>query len=118
MARGHAGLEPRHEGIPFGLINLDQTLPGPLQDEFQAVRIVQATAAARADAEPPGDKLPHHLPVPVGQTGSNCGRQLLDRCLQLRLLFLTESGGKPPDCSKIKAPGPPSPKTAAQRPMV
>ena len=31
---------------------------------------------------------------------------------------LAEGGGEPPDCSKIKAAGPPSPKTAAHRPMV
>ena len=31
---------------------------------------------------------------------------------------VSQGGGEPPDCSKIKAPGPPSPKAAAHRPMV
>ena len=52
----------RHEGLPRLLICLDQTLLRTLQDKPQAVRIVQASAAAQANAETLRDKLPHHFP--------------------------------------------------------
>ena len=55
---------------------------------------------------------------PVGQANASLSRQLLHRRAQLRLLRLAKGGGEPPDCSKIKALGPPSQKAAAHRPMV
>ena len=108
----------RHKGSPPGRIRLDQPLLGTLQDEPQPVQIVQATAAAQANAEAFPDKLPDHFPVPVGQADARQGGQLRHRCPQLRLLRLAEGVGEPPDCSKIKALGPPSPKAAAHLPMV
>ena len=59
-----------------------------------------------------------HFPVPVGQFDARHGRLFRHRLLQLRLLHLAEGGGEPPDCSKIKASGPPLPKAAAHLPMV
>ena len=52
-----AGLLPqdgvlRHEGLPLGLISLEQPLLGTLEGKPQPVKPVQATAAAQADAEP------------------------------------------------------------------
>ena len=38
------------------------------------------------------------------------------RTLQRRLLRLAEGGGEPPDCSKIQAGGPPSPRADAHLP--
>ena len=59
-----------------------------------------------------------HLPVPIGQFHARRGGRLLHRRPQRRLPRLAEGGGEPPDCSKIKAAGPPSPKAAAHRPIV
>ncbi len=59
-----------------------------------------------------------HFPVPVGHLDARLGGQLLRRRLQFPLLRLAEGGGDPPDCSKINAAGPPSPKAAAHLPMV
>ena len=42
----------RHEGLPLGLIPLDQTLLGALEGKPQPVQPVQATAAAPAEAKP------------------------------------------------------------------
>ena len=57
----------RHEGLPFGLISLDQTLLGTLEGKSQTVQPVQGTAAAQTDPEPFQDKLPDPFPIPVGQ---------------------------------------------------
>ena len=108
----------RHEGLPLPLICLDQTLLGTLQDKPQAVQIVQASAAAQANAETLRDKLPHHFPVPVGHFYARHLGQLLHCPRQLRLLRLAKCGGEPPVCSNIKAAGPPSPKAAAHLPIV
>ena len=86
----------RHEGLPLLLICLDQTLLGTLQDKPQAVRIVQASAAAQANAETLRDKLPHHFPVPVGHFYARHLGQLLHCPRQLRLLRLAKCGGGPP----------------------
>ena len=50
--------------------NLDQPLLGTLQDEPQPVQIVQATAAAQADAESLRDKLMDHLPLEPAEGSS------------------------------------------------
>ena len=92
----------RREGLPFLLIRLDQTL----QDKPQAVRILQASAAAQANAETLRDKLPHHFPVPVGHFHARHPGQLLHCPRQLRLLRPAKCGGEPPVCSNIKAPEP------------
>ena len=42
----------RHEGLPLGLISLEQPLLGTLEGKPQPVKPVQATAAAQADAKP------------------------------------------------------------------
>ena len=70
-----------HEALPFPLISLDQSPLGTLQDEPQPMQIVQATAAAQADAESLRDKLMDHLPVSVGQFDASHGRQFLHRRL-------------------------------------
>ena len=108
----------RHEGLPLGGISLEQAFLGPLQHESQAVQPVQATASAQANTIPLRDELTDHLPIPVGQFDSGFGRRLLHCRFQIRLLRLAEGGGEPPDCSNIKASGPPPPKAAAHRPMV
>ena len=107
-----------HEGLPFLRISLEQTLFGALERESQTVQIVQARAAAQADTEALRGKQPHHLPVPVGHDDARLGGQLLHRGTQRRLLRLFEGGGEPPDCSKIRAAGPPSLKAVAHLPMV
>ena len=83
------------------------------------------TAAAQLDTEPFRNELPHHLPIPVGQFDARLLRQLLHRCLQLRLLRLTkggttglleyqgcrpslaEGGGPPANCVGVSVPAPP-----------
>ena len=107
-----------HEGLPFGLVRLEQPLLGPLEGKPQAVQPVQATATAQTGAESFPDKLPDSFPVPVGQLDTCLLRQLLHRRLQLLPLPLVKRGGDPPDCSNIRAAGPPSPKADAHRPMV
>ena len=118
VGRGAPGGVLRHEGLPLPLVSPDQTFLGALEHESQSVQIVQATAAAQADAPTFQDKLPYHFPVPVGQADARLGGQLLHPCPQLALLRLAESGGEPRDCSNIKAARPPSPKAAAHLPMV
>ena len=103
----------RHEGLPLLLICLDQTILGTLQDKPQAVQIVQASAAAQANAETLRDKLPHHFPVPVGHFYARHLGQLLHCPRQLRLLRLAKCGGEPPVCSNIKAAEPALVKTGA-----
>ena len=70
VQRGYPEIVPCRrirEGLPFGLISLDQPLLGPLQHESQPVQIVQAGAAAQADTEALVGVLADHFPVPVGQ---------------------------------------------------
>ena len=67
----------------------------------------QATAAAHAGPEATRDKLTDRLPVPVGQAGAGCRRQLLDHCPQLRPLGWVRGGGEPPVCPNISAAVPP-----------
>ena len=55
--------------------------------------MVQATTAAQADAEVPGDKLVDHFPVPVGQFDARSCRWFLNRRPQRCLLRLAEGGG-------------------------
>ena len=141
---GSLGLIPpgsvlRHKGLTLGLIRLQQPLLGPLQDESQAVRavqVVQATAAAQADAKPLRDKPVHHPPVPVGQF------QLASSSWpvpvgQFQLASSSwpapaspapppstppvasrQGRGEPPLCSNINVLGPLCPKAATHRPMV
>ena len=83
----------------FLRISLEQPFLGALEGA-QPVQIVQASAAAQADVE----ELTHHLP----------GSSWRVRCPKLVPLLsnppaVAEGGGEPPDCSKIKAVGPPSP---------
>ena len=108
----------RREGLPFGFVRLEQPLLGALEGKPQAMQVIQATGTVQADAEAFRDEPVDHFPGPVGQFDAGHGRLFLHRFLQLRLLRLAEGGGEPPDCSKIKAAGPPSPKSAAHRPMV
>ena len=107
------GWRIRHEGLPLLLICLDQTLLGTLQDKPQAVQIVQASAAAQANAETLRDKLPHHFPVPVGHFYARHLGQLLHCPRQLRPLRIAKRGGEPPVCSNIKAAEPALVKTGA-----
>ena len=85
----------RHEGLPLGLVRLDQPLLRALAGKPQPMQVVQATAAVQADAASLQEKLPHQLPVPVGQTAARPGGRFLDRCPQLRLLRLAKGGGNP-----------------------
>ena len=57
------------------------------------MQIIQAAAAAQADAEPFPDELMDPFPVPVGQADARCLRQSLDRFFQRRPLRLAEGGG-------------------------
>ena len=114
----HQGRVLRHEGFPIGLIRLEQPFLGTLERESQPVQPVQSSAAAQADTEVPGDVLTDNFPVPVGQFYACRCRSLLHRSPQLRLLPLAGGGGQPPDCSKIRAAGPPSLKAVAHLPMV
>ncbi len=108
----------RHEGFPFLPSRLQQPLLGPLQDESQAVQVVQATAAAEADAEWLPHKLPHHLPV--GQLansmpapwGKSCTAAFNSACC------VSPRVGGTPVGSNSNALGPPSPKAATHRPVV
>ena len=70
-----------HEGLPFGLVCLEQPLLGPLEGKPQAVQPVQATATAQTGAESFPDKLPDSFPVPVGQLDTCLLRQLLHRLI-------------------------------------
>ena len=63
----------------FCLSALTQTFLGALEHESQTVEVVQATAAAQADAQTFQDKLPYHFPVPVGQFDAPRGGQLPHR---------------------------------------
>ena len=107
-----------HESLPLGLISLEQTLLGPLEDKPQAVQPVQATASAQADAKAFQNKLLNHLLIPVGQFDARRRRRLLHRPFQLLLLRLVKGGGDAGVCSNIRATGPPDPKAEAHRPMV
>ena len=114
----HQGRVLRYEGLPFLRIRLEQPFLGTLEGESQPVQVVETSAAAQAETEVPGDVLADRFPVPVGQFDTRRCRSLLHRSLQLRLLSLAEGGGEPPDCSNIRAAGPPSPKAVAHLPMV
>ena len=80
--------------------------------------VVQATATAQSDAPALPNKPVHHLPVPVGHADAHLSGQPLHCLPQLLLLRLAQSGGEPPDCSNIRAAGPPSVKADAHLPMV
>ena len=58
------------------------------------------------------------IPEPTWKTTPMGNSAVPYRPFQLLLLRLVMDGGEPPVCSNIKAAGPPSPKTEADRPMV
>ena len=105
----------RHEGLPFGLIPLDQTLLGVLEGKPQPVPPVQATAAAPAEAEAFPDKPMHHLPIPVGQLDARRGGRLLHRPFQLLLLRLVQ-GGRGGTTGLLEDPGRRPSRTAGRCP--
>ena len=117
--------------LPLLLICLDQTLLGTLQDKPQAVQILQASAAAQANAETLRDKLPHHFP-PEPAEGSSwpflCPTSRATPALPPSTPPLASRqvrGGTPGlleyqgcrACPRENG-GPPSPKAAAHLPMV
>ena len=117
----------RHEGLPFFRISLEQTPLGALEREPHPVQVLQASApgkcsrqvlrlsetAKRSETNCRTTFLLSMPKGPVGQCYARRCRSLLDRSPQLRLLFLAEGGGEPPDSSKIRAAGPPSLKAVA-----
>jgi len=108
-------------GGPLGIVGLQEMFLRPLQDKTQAVQDVQARlwrAAAQREPKAFLDKSPYHFPVPIRQVDSCLFGQSLDRSLQLGLLVPVEGGGEPPDCSKARAVGPLSLKSATHVPMV
>ena len=88
---GQAGTD-RQRHPPRHRLAAAVAAPGPpLKPDLAAARTLAGTQTS------PGD----HPPCPFVTTP-----------------YIPLSGGEPPDCSKIKAAGPPSPKAAAHRPMV
>ena len=82
------------------------------------MQIVQASAAAQADAEAPETNCRTTFQFQLAISMPDISGNSCTAACQLRLLRLAEGGGEPPVCSKIRAAGPPSPKAAAHLPMV
>ena len=83
----------RHEGLPFGLVRIDQLLLGALEGKPQPVQVVQATAAAQPDAQPFRRKTVGFLSNTSWQVLYPPRRAVLHRPFQLHLPRLVKGGG-------------------------
>src|SRR5215216_1573356 len=93
---GSRGAQERalpHEDRPTLRVRLQQPFLRSLEDEAQAVQVVQTATAAERHSESLPDVPPDHLPVPIRQVDPRVSRGALDRRLHLGLLRRVEGGG-------------------------